>query len=94
MLEQLLTEQLVLEQVLVEQLQSCCRWQMSQGGCNLYQRNIQSDIQGDIQGEEDELGRLRDQLKVHLEWLRSCGLGSPGLDNIRSHIGYTLTKES
>ena len=38
----------------------------------------------------EALGYLWDQLKVHLEWLRSCGLGSPGLDNIRSHIGYTL----
>ena len=36
------------------------------------------------------LGYFWDKLKVHLEWLRSCGLGSPGLDNIRSHIGYTL----
>ena len=32
-----------------------------QGGCSLYQRNIQSDIQG----EEDELERL-DQIRRHL----------------------------
>ena len=45
---------------------------MSQGGCNPYQRNVQSDIQGDIQGdlqgEEDELGRL-DQIRRHLPGL-------------------------
>ena len=37
------------------------RWQVLQGGCSLYQRNIQSDIQG----EEDEFERL-DQIRRHL----------------------------
>ena len=37
---------------------------MLQGGCSLYQRNIQSDIQG----EEDELERL-DQIRRHLPGL-------------------------
>ena len=41
---------------------------MSQRGCILYQRKIQSDIQSDIQGEEDELERI-DQRRRHLPGL-------------------------
>ena len=63
MLEQVLVEQSALE-TMWHSLQLCFRWQVLQGGCSLYQRNIQSDIQG----EEDELERL-DQIRRHLPGL-------------------------